>query len=196
MAAQLSEMRGHVKKSQGGVTNALGTCSHQENIDRAQFESTLSTIKRAEAQLKQAQLDRSYCTIVSPVDGRIGRKSCEVGHTRRVKGPTRPLAVVQENPWITANYKETQIGKMHPGQDVEIKIDTFGARTFKGKVDSIAPASGARFSMLPPDNATGNFTKVVQRVPVKIIFDEQSIQAIKDLISPGMSCIVTVLTKK
>jgi membrane fusion protein (multidrug efflux system) len=193
MAAQLSEMRGHQRKSQGGVTNALAT-AHQEKIDRAQFEGTLSTIKRAEAQVKQAQLDRSYCTIVSPVDGRIGRKNCEVG--QRVEEGQLLLAVVQENPWITANYKETQIGKMHPGQDVEIKIDTFGGRTFKGKVDSIAPASGARFSMLPPDNATGNFTKVVQRVPIKIMFDEQSIKPIKDLISPGMSCIVTILTKK
>jgi membrane fusion protein, multidrug efflux system len=193
MRAQLGEMFGHVKKSHGGITSARAI-AQQSQIDKAQLASAQATVKKAEAQLKQSQLDRSYCTILAPVSGRAGRKNCEVG--QRVDQGQMLMAVVQDHPWISANYKETQIGHMHPGQEVEIKIDTFGGRTFKGKVDSISPASGARFSMLPPDNATGNFTKVVQRVPVKIIFDEQSVQPFKDLISPGMSCIVTVLTKK
>ena len=84
---------------------------------------------------------------------------------------------------------------MHHGQSAEVHIDTFPGHTFKGYVDSIAPASGAKFSMLPPDNATGNFTKVVQRVPVKIVFDDQSIGSFADKLAPGMSCEVTVFTK-
>jgi membrane fusion protein (multidrug efflux system) len=85
---------------------------------------------------------------------------------------------------------------MHPGQPVEVKIDSFPGQTFKAYVDSMAPASGAKFSLLPPDNASGNFTKVVQRIPVKLVFDEQSLGQYKELISPGMSCVVTVMVKE
>lgn len=190
--AQLSEKAAQVKKSQGGMTSALAT-TRQKAVDAAQYESALATVKKAEADLEQAKLNLSYCHIVAPVDGRIGRKNCEVG--QRVDQGQLLMALVQDHPWVTANYKETQIGKMHRGQRVEIKIDTFGDKTFTGRVDSISPASGAKFSMLPPDNATGNFTKVVQRVPLKVVLDEASVKPFKDRIVPGLSCVVTVITK-
>jgi len=95
--------------------------------------------------------------------------------------------------WVTANYKETQIQDMRPQQRVVIKVDTFGGREFRGRVDSIAAATGARFSLLPPENATGNFVKVVQRVPVKIVFEQGTDP--EHLLRPGLSCVPTVYTK-
>ena len=102
------------------------------------------------------------------------------------------MAVVGNDYWVTANFKETQLGEIKPGETVEVKIDAFGDRTFLGRVNSISPASGAEFALLPPDNATGNFTKVVQRVPVKITLDPQSIQGYESRIVPGMSAVVSV----
>jgi membrane fusion protein, multidrug efflux system len=143
--------------------------------------------------LREANLNLSYTKIVAPVSGRVGRKSAEIG--QRVEAGQNLLAIVQDNPWITANFKETQVGRIHPGQPVSIKIDTFEGKVFKGVVDSIAPASGAKFSMLPPDNATGNFTKIAQRMPLKIRLVDQSIASIKSQLVPGMSCVVTVFVK-
>jgi membrane fusion protein (multidrug efflux system) len=99
---------------------------------------------------------------------------------------------VQNDYWITANFKETQMRDVKPGQQVEIKLDAFPDHKFVGRVDSISPASGAQFALLPPDNATGNFTKVVQRIPVKITFDPKSIQGYESRITPGMSATVSV----
>jgi membrane fusion protein, multidrug efflux system len=104
------------------------------------------------------------------------------------------MSVVQPQPWIVANFKETQLENMHPGQNVEITLDAFPNHPFIGKVDSVSPASGADFALLPPDNATGNFTKVVQRIPVKIVFDPSSIQGYESRITAGMSVDVTVTT--
>jgi membrane fusion protein, multidrug efflux system len=191
--ASLKDAQAKMKHSQGGVTSALAM-GRQENIDKERYQGDLAACKKAAADLKQSRLQLSYTKIVSPVNGRIGRKSAEVG--QRIEAGQLLMAIVQENPWITANFKETQVGKMHKGMPVEISIDTFPGRKFSGRIESVAPASGAKFSMLPPDNATGNFTKVVQRVPVKIVFDNESIAPVKDLLAPGMSCITTVLFKK
>ncbi len=105
------------------------------------------------------------------------------------------MSIVGENPWIIGNYKETQLEKMRSGQEVEIKIDAFPGQIFKWKLDSFAPASGARFSLLPPGNATGNFTKIVQRVPVKVIFEPNSIKGHEQKITPGMSAMISVMTE-
>lgn len=191
-SAQFEDSVGRFKKSQGGVTSALAAVD-QLKIDQETYASSLAAVKKAQADLKQAMLNLSYTKIIAPVDGRIGHKMIEVG--QQVEAGQAIMALVHDVPWITANYKETQVGKMRPGQKVEIKIDSFPNRALKGYIDSISPASGAKFSILPPDNATGNFTKVVQRVPVKIIFDEVSIHSIKGLLTPGMSCTVTVFTK-
>lgn len=104
------------------------------------------------------------------------------------------MSVVTTQPWIVANFKETQLVKMQPGQEVEIKIDALSGRTFRGKIDSLSPASGAKFALLPPDNATGNFTKIVQRVPVKVTFDNESIRDYESRIIPGLSVVVSVQT--
>jgi membrane fusion protein (multidrug efflux system) len=191
--SQLNQVMQQLKRSHGGVTSALASIK-QTDIDRQQFASATANVKKAEADLKQAKLQQSYTTIISPVGGRIGRKAVEVG--QHIEIGQALMAVVQENPWITANFKETQVGRMHKGQPVEVKIDSFPGHTFKAYVDSMAPASGAKFSLLPPDNASGNFTKVVQRIPVKLVFDEKGLDEYRDLISPGMSCVVTVLVKE
>ena len=99
---------------------------------------------------------------------------------------------LQPGVWVTANYKETQLAKMRPGQTVRMKIDAFPGQEFTGRIDSLSPASGAQFALLPPDNATGNFTRIVQRVPVKIVFDAQTASAYAGRLVPGMSALVRV----
>ena len=105
------------------------------------------------------------------------------------------MAVVNNECWVVANFKETQLEDMKPGQPVEIRLDSFPHHTFKGKVDNISPASGAQFALLPPNNATGNFTKIIQRIPVKVVFDPASIKGYDSRIIPGMSAEVSVEVK-
>jgi membrane fusion protein (multidrug efflux system) len=117
----------------------------------------------------------------------------EAGQRVQVGQPL--LAIVEDHPWVVANFKETQLKKMRAGQPVEVEIDTFQNHKFYGHVDSLAPGSGNEFALLPPDNATGNFTKIVQRIPVKIVLDQDSTRGYENLIAPGMSSVVTVTTK-
>ena len=126
---------------------------------------------------------------MAPVAGEVSRKTVEVG---QVIQPGQPLMAVipLENVWITANFKETQLKSMRSGQKVTVKVDAYGGREYQGHVDSIAAATGARFSMLPPENATGNFVKVVQRVPVKIVLDPG--QDPDHQLRPGLSVVPTV----
>ncbi len=149
-------------------------------------------MKQAETAVKQAQLNLDYATVKSPVKGIVSKKSVEPG---QVVQPGQPLMTVipLDRIWITANFKETQLAAMRPGQRVTVKVDAYGGREFNGKVDSIAAATGSRFSLLPPDNATGNFVKVVQRVPVKILLDDG--QDKEDVLRPGMSVTPTIYTK-
>ncbi len=191
--AKVQEAMARLDKSKGMLTSAQAL-SAQKTVDESQYLSTLSSIKHYKAALDQANLQLSYTKVHAPVEGRIGKKSVELG--QRVEPGQALMSVVQDKIWIMANYKETQVGKMRVGQSAEIRVDTFPERTFKGTVDSIGPASGAKFSMLPPDNATGNFTKIVQRIPVKILFDERSLVDYRDRLGPGMSCLVTVLIRK
>lgn len=176
-------------QSKGGLQQATAS-GQQTEVNRAQYAAAQSAIAQAEASLKDAQLQLSYTNIVAPASGRVGRKTVEVG--QRVQPGSPLLAIVETNYWITANFKETQLQGVKPGQEVEITLDAFPGKKFAGRVDSISPASGAQFSLLPPDNATGNFTKVVQRIPVKVIFDSKSIQGYESRITPGMSAKVSV----
>ncbi|OKH49708.1 secretion protein HlyD [Calothrix sp. HK-06] len=178
--------------SKGGLQQATAG-GQQTNVNQGQYEAARASINQAQASLKDAQLQLSYTNITAPAAGRIGRKNVEVGN--RVQAGTPLMAVVNNEYWVTANFKETQLEDMKPGQPVEIKLDSFPHHTFKGKVDSISPASGAQFALLPPDNATGNFTKIVQRIPVKIVFDPASIQGYDSRITPGMSAEVSVEVK-
>jgi membrane fusion protein (multidrug efflux system) len=156
--------------------------------DRAK---AVAQLERARAVEQQAKLNLSYTQITAPVDGTIGARSLRVGQF--VQAGTQLMAVVPlDAVYVVANFKETQLTHVRNGEPVEIQIDSFHGTKLKGHVDSLSPASGLEFALLPPDNATGNFTKIVQRVPVKIVLDDQSLTG---LLRPGMSAEPTVNTK-
>ncbi|HEV7817416.1 MAG TPA: HlyD family secretion protein [Janthinobacterium sp.] len=143
-----------------------------------------------QVQLKDAQQQADYNRILAPVSGRIGKRSIEVG--MRVKAGQQLTAIVEDHVWLTANFKETQLAKLRPGQSVNVSIDAIPGKTLVGKVDSFAPASGNQFALLPADNATGNFTKIVQRVPVKVVFKPEDVKALGGRLVPGMSALAEV----
>lgn len=158
--ARLAQAMANLAASQTGPRQVAST--------RARAESAVATVKQMEAALEQAELNLQYTKIIAPVDG-VVMKSVEVG--MNVQPGQQLLTIVPLNDvWVTANFKETQLKYMRPGQAAEIHVDANG-RTYRGHVDSIAGSSGARLSLLPPENATGNYVKVVQRVPVKIVFE-------------------------
>ncbi len=155
---------------------------------KARAESADAQALRSKAALDQAQLNLSYTRIVAPVDGVIGKRSVNVGDN--VATGQDLMAVVPLNDvWVTANFKETQLAHMQPGQPVKIKVDTYGSRKWNGHVTSIGGATGAKYSLLPPENATGNYVKVVQRIPVRVDFDgnDQPDFNRDGLLRPGMS---------
>ena len=160
---------------------------------QAAVASAGAKVDAERAALQDAQRELSYVEIKAPSDGRIGNKNVEAGN--RVQVGQALFAEVDNDCWVTANFKETQLKEMRAGQPVEITVDAIGSRVFRGKVDGIAPASGAQFALLPPDNATGNFTKVVQRVPLKIVFDPDSVRGFVDRLRPGLSAVVSVRVK-
>lgn len=150
---------------------------------QSKLASDAASIKEAQTAVDAAQLKLSYTKVYAAQDGRVTKKSVEPGD---YIAPGQALfALVSPDYWITANFKETQLTRMHPGQPVDIRVDAYPSLKFKGHVDSIQSGSGARFSLLPPENATGNYVKVVQRVPVKIVFDQ--LPDAKITLGPGMS---------
>jgi membrane fusion protein (multidrug efflux system) len=151
-------------------------------------QSATAQKSATQAQLKDAQNQLGYVEVRAASDGRIGKRTVEVG--QRVQAGQQLAAVVEPETWIVANFKETQLARLKPGQKVQIKVDAFPDKELEGHVDSFSPASGASFALLPPDNATGNFTKIVQRVPVKIVFEPESLRALGEQaarIVPGLS---------
>jgi membrane fusion protein, multidrug efflux system len=178
--------------SQGGLQSAQAT-RLETRVREGQFATAQAAVAQATAAMEDAKLQLSYAIIKAPVSGRIGRKSVEAGQRVQIGQPL--MAIVEDQPWVIANFKETQLEKMRTGQRVEVQIDTFSKHKFHGHVDSLAPGSGNEFALLPPDNATGNFTKIVQRIPVKIVLDQDSVRGYENLLSPGMSSVVTVATK-
>ena len=187
----IAQARANLVDSQGKVQQAQAT-GQQTKVNRRQYQAAQAQIATAAANLKQAQINFSYTLIKAPVAGKIGNKTVQVG--QRIQPDQPLLSVVSDDNWIVANFNETQVGKMQPGEAVDIRVDAFPGKTFKGAINSVSPASGSDFSLLPPDNATGNFTKVVQRIPVKITFDRNSIKGYENRITPGMSVEVTVST--
>ena len=160
----------------------------QAGSSRAQVSAARAEVAEAKAELRQAELQKSYTKLTSPETGRVTNKSIEPGNFVQLGQPL--FAVVPQQVWVTANFKETQLTNMHPGQPAEVAVDAYPARPLRGHVDSIQAGSGARFSLLPPENATGNFVKVVQRVPVKIVLDEQP--GLQQVLGPGMSAVPDV----
>ncbi len=155
--------------------------------------SQLSVIKEKEAKLDAAELNYGYTKIYAPADGYVTKKSVEVGNQVEVGQPL--MAVVALNDiWITANYKETQLEKVRPGQKVTFKVDSYPGKNFTGKVESIMSGTGAVFSLFPPENASGNYVKVVQRVPVKIFIDKET--DTEHVLRIGMSVVPTILVNK
>ena len=147
-------------------------------------------IKVLQAQAKDAQLQLGYNRIVAPVAGRLGKRSIEVG--ARVQPGQQLAAIVEDKVWVTANFKETQLAGLKPGQEVEVTIDALPGEHLKARLDSFSPASGNQFALLPADNATGNFTKIVQRVPVKLTFSDADLQRLAGRLVPGMSALAEV----
>jgi membrane fusion protein, multidrug efflux system len=182
-----------VKRQQASAElKTAQTAPEQVTASRARAEAAAAKVRQNKAMVKQAELNLEYTTVRAPVKGVVSRKSVEVG---QVIQPGQPLMTLipLERVWVTANFKETQLERMRPGQRVRIDVDAYGGHEFSGKVESIAAATGSRFSLLPPDNATGNYVKVVQRVPVRIQLDEG--QDPEHLLRPGMSVVPTVYTR-
>jgi len=189
--SKLTQARAGEQQAHAELQSAQ-TAPSQIAATRARASSAEAHVQTARANLAQAELNLQYAVVKAPVRGVVSKKGINVG---QVVQPGQPLlAVVQlDQVWVTANFKETQLKDMRAGQRAAVDVDALGGRDFKGKVDSLAGATGARFSLLPPENATGNFVKVVQRVPVKIVLDAG--QDPEHLLRPGMSVNATVYTK-
>jgi len=189
--ARLEQARAGVAEAHAAV-QATRAAPEQVTIAKSQSLSAQARVLQARAALDRAQLDLEYTDVRAPVTGIIGMKKVEIGQVVQREQPLMAI-VPLDDIWVTANFKETQLRNMRPGQSVEISIDAYGGSKYRGRVESIAAATGARFSLLPPENATGNFVKVVQRIPVKILLEGGHDPA--RLLRPGMSVVPTVLTK-
>lgn len=173
-------------------TAVVAAAAKQIGVFEAQVAQATATLAQQQAMEHQAELNLSYTTITAPVDGTVAVRTLRVGEY--VEAGTQLMAVVPlQAIYITANYKETQLTDVRPGQPVTITIDTFSSAKVHGHVESLAPASGQEFALLPPDNATGNFTKIVQRIPVKIVVDKDD--PLAGVLRPGMSVEPTIDTK-
>jgi membrane fusion protein (multidrug efflux system) len=171
-AADLEAANSQVKSAEADV-----------ELSKAGVETANAAIQQAQAKLREAELNLSYTKITAPFDGRITARTVQSGN---YVSPGQALfALVPRDVWVTANFKETQLTHMEPGDPVEVHVDAYPQQNFKARVDSLQAGTGARFSLLPPENAVGNFVKVVQRVPVKIVFDEELPTNLD--IAPGMS---------
>jgi membrane fusion protein (multidrug efflux system) len=183
--AKLEQMKAQLRYAQ--------TAPQQVSVQRSRAQAAAAETAKSAAALQQAQLNLQYATIVAPVSGIVGQRSVQPGQNV-APGQQLMTIVPLESPniWVTANFKETQLTYMRPGQPVKISVDAYG-RTYEGRVLNLAGASGARYSLLPPENATGNYVKVVQRLPVKIVFEKG--QDPEHLLRPGMSVEPSVKVK-
>ncbi len=187
-ASRIAAARAEVVRDTAGLMSA----TTQLEVVKAELAQAKAGFDSAMAAQDHAELNLSYTALTAPIDGVIGNRTLRVG--QYVQAGTQLMAVVpSEAVYIIANYKETQLADVHAGQKVEIEVDTFPGQIFEGHVDSLSPASGQEFALLPPDNATGNFTKVVQRIPVKIVLDNGNPLSV--VLRPGMSVYPTIDTK-
>jgi membrane fusion protein, multidrug efflux system len=188
--AQLLAAKARVEQARAGVAGAHAD-TRQIVMRTADAAGKVAKVQQARAALEAAQLNLGYTEIVAPVDGVATHKQVEPGQIVQ-QGQGLLVVVPLQHVWVTANFKETQLRKMQPGQKADVYVDTYG-KTFGGHVDSIAGATGSVLSLLPPENATGNYVKVVQRIPVKIVLDP--IPAERAILRPGMNVDATVITK-
>jgi membrane fusion protein (multidrug efflux system) len=184
----VAQTQQRVKEVEAALSNARSQ-RQQVKVRQTQVEAARGRLAQAAANLRQAELNLEYATVRAPVGGRVTKKTVEVGQV--VQSGQSLLAVVDlDDVWVVANYKETELTHLRPGQRATVVVDTYPGVAFKARVDSVQAGSGAVFSLLPPENATGNFVKVVQRVPVKLVFEpgENS----RHLLVPGMSVVPTI----
>lgn len=192
---QLDQMNTQAKSADAQVRQARAQLAQAKaspdriELKKSQASSAKARIAQAEAQVEQARLNLSYTEVRAPHAGKIAQKSVVPGS--QVSAGQSAMALVQTDPWVVANFKETQLDRVRPGQPVNMEIDAYPGREFDGRVESIQAGTGVTFSLLPPQNATGNFVKIVQRVPVKIIFSKpDQLEGLN--VSPGMSVVPTV----
>ena len=188
--AQVDAAKARVLQARAAVESATAD-KKQVSMRTADAQAKIAKVAQARAALEAAVLNLSYTDVVAPTDGVATHKQVEPGQIVQA-GQGLLVVVPLQNVWVTANFKETQLRKMKPGQKAEVKVDTYG-KTFSGHVDSLAGATGGVLSLLPPENATGNYVKVVQRIPVKIVLD--AIPPEKAVLRPGMNVDATVITK-
>ena len=189
--SQLTQAQAEIDKARAELASAQ-SAPQQVAIERARAASADARVQEAQAALDQAELNLQYTVVRAPVSGQVSKKTVELGQIVQPGQPLMALVPLQDI-WVTANFKETQLKNMRPGQPVTISVDALGGRDFKGHVQSLAAATGEKFSLLPPENATGNYVKVVQRIPVKIVFEKG--EDPQHLLRPGMSVEPTVITK-
>lgn len=168
----------------------VGSAAASRDAAQAQVAATRAAISAASAAVRDAELQLSYTKITAPVAGRIGNKAVEAGN--RIQAGQTIFALASPEMWVTANFKETQLAHMHVGQPVELTVDALPGEKLAGHIESLSPASGAQFALLPPDNATGNFNKVVQRVPVRIVFEPDVVKRLGERLRLGLSVIPEV----
>jgi membrane fusion protein, multidrug efflux system len=191
-AAQIRQAQSKLQQA-GADLRTADTAPQQMRVTQARALSAKANAEQKKAQLDQAGLNLQYTKILAPVNGIVSNRTVEVGQNVQPGQEMMKVIPVDDGDlWVTANFKETQLRNIRPGQAVDISVDANG-KTYKGKVDSVAGASGARFSLLPPENATGNYVKVVQRVPVKILFNPGEIKGRE--LRPGMSVTPKVWIK-
>ena len=192
--AELAKSRKQVTAAEAGIEAAMGRLADAQSgpqrvrVRQTEVAQYSAEIELERAALKQIELDLKHTKVYAPIAGCVARKSADVGEQVRVGQVL--MAIVAKEVWVEANFRETQLTDMRAGQPVEIRVDTYRDRVFMGTVESIQAGTGARFSLLPPQNATGNYVKVVQRLPVKIVFDEPPEDEF--LLVPGMSVVPRV----
>jgi membrane fusion protein (multidrug efflux system) len=189
--SRLTQLRAAVSQADAALSSAR-TGPQQVEATRARAAAAAAMVQQARANLAQAELNLQYTVIKAPTAGLVSRKSVEVGQVLQTGQPLMAIVSLGDV-WVTANFKETQLTRMRPGQSATVRVDAFPGKSFRAHVDSIAGATGARFSLLPPENATGNFVKVVQRVPVKLVFEPGEDEG--HLLRAGMSAVPTVYVR-
>ncbi|RQP12148.1 MAG: HlyD family secretion protein [Parapedobacter sp.] len=191
-AKKVAEQRLAVLESQKqAAIRQVNTVSRQKSVSSSQASVAAATIRQREAEVDAARLDLSYTVITAAIDGQVGKVNLQAGQFLNA-GQALFSIVPTHDKWVVANFKETQLTKMQVGQTVSIKVDAFPDSTLEGTITSFSPATGAAQSLLPPDNASGNFVKVVQRVPVRIDFQEHDHLAFIEKMRTGMNVLVDV----
>src|SRR5215470_8672836 len=191
--AQLASRQADLARAQahlGSAKSELEAQKRQRSVLDSQELLLHADLDSKKASLALARINLGYTRITAPEAGRVSERKVRPG--QMVSPGTQVISLVQSDVWVQANYKETQLGHIHAGNPAEIRADAFPGVIFRGKVDQVSPASGSQFALLPPDNATGNFTKIVQRVPVKIVLDGSQVAAQR--LRPGLSVVATVRT--